>query len=375
MFNPGEFVLPETLAVSILNGAESLAFRMHNNTQKLLQERDNLRKKLIDAELLKAAPIANLTVPDIYAVDGGCGAESDVSNTYLVSLAIRVGPDPSKNVASSLQDVMPHSTDAEGINSGLMSMQEIKLAHEVATSNQGWCLIDGSRISQTIQMYQLYGAINPEKHTNRLIESPAIANAIEEFEKNPNAFLFLTNPNIIGITKMVSTREIYHRLSQTTDLPDWLATLDDKAISALVLQTGEFIGPLFLTLPLAIPSNMAGYPHAPAVATLIREIHEDHHPCQLAYFYFKPRPDVTLKIEVNRTFLLQNPGIDNLLYALRRDLAATEFLEPYQLWLADHICKEAVSLSFQSIKELILRQRNYNNWSINQPYRTPNQQK
>lgn len=375
--NPGrhntqdlKLVLPETLVLSILLESKKLVDRVASDQDKVLIEREHLRKMLQEEKLLHQAQFRDDVTHPIYAIDGGCGSELDMANTYLSAVAVKIGQDQTQNASLNIHDVAPHTSEIESVLLGIMTVMEILLARQAQRNNNSWILIDGSRIAGIKQIQRLYAFITTSQGRAWLQESSAVKKLLDDFESDPNVFHYLIDSQMVGLTKMVSTKELFTRLSKIKVLPGWMAHFDDKALASVILRTGEFIGPLYLTLPLVTSDSVAGYPHAKAVNLIINSIHEEQNPCQLAYVYFKPRPDVTLKIEVNRSFLGAG-ALDELLTYLHNDIQSTEFMDPYQMWLADRMCKEAVRMSFSGIKTLLAVTRNAENWNLNSPHRTP----
>ena len=351
-----QFVIPESLACSLIEESAGLAHKITSRLSILMENRDRLRAKLEASQLIKQIDDTPQTAElDVFAVDGGCGVEADLSSVMLSAIAIRIAPQQTDIISSTCINCIPHLTVANQLAQGLMFMQEVILANETAKKYpEGITLIDGNRIGTLINLNQFYYALQQEEVTEVYEawktrgSTDSIAQLFEKFETQNHLVEFLcSRHNIVGISKLVSTKDILRLIGE----PSQMAVVDDRSLATLLLKEGEYTVPLYLEKQKAIHMRDV-YPYSQQVLAISSNWHESTLAWSPAYVYFKPTAKhPALKIEVTSHCIQQNQ-LTNILQQVRKEIWSQDIQEPYSMWLADRICKECVQLSVAATKEI-----------------------
>jgi hypothetical protein len=352
-----QFVLPETLASALIEAAEELASQVTNQHAALLDNRDRLREKMIARKMIKSLDDAPKTeaIP-VYAIDGGCGTEENISSAIFATVAIRIAPEQKDIRNLHCIGRLPHLTITGQLASGIMFMQEVMLANDASKEFPGsLVLIDGNRTGTLIQLNQFYSALAQDEGADLLQEwrrkenrTPA-AMTVKEFESNKHLVEFLFSRfNLVGVTKLVSTTDLLTVLEEPYDI----SAIDDRALASVLLREGEYTTPIYPERK-KIYKMRESYPYSHQVEQVLAGWHEKECPFAPAYVYFKPTfLHHALKIEVTSHYVKQGK-LEAILHQLRREVWSNDIEEPYPLWLADTICKECIQTSIGATKEIM----------------------
>lgn len=305
---------------------------------------DNIiRPKFISDGTIKPL-IGKFNSIDVCAVDGAYVVDSNVLHTECRSLAVCI--DYKENVDSySSIFFTRHLIEIGDIVAGLMTMQEIILA--VKESKEKLVLVDGGRLGAIINLRKLYNSLEvPEirkmwevwKNENK---DPGMI--INEFEQKGLFVEYLTSKNIIGISKLVTTRKIADKVFEGIDdalCPKWVNKLDDKIIANLLLNKGEYFEGAYEQSDF-VSSLSWEYPFNKDVEDLGLFRNEQY---KINYCFLKLKNnDNCIKLEYNNNFK-KEIKLENIVNWLEDGMCAQDLLEPYLNWAVDKICKEVMSI-------------------------------
>jgi hypothetical protein len=294
---------------------------------------------------------------------------------------------------------MPHFAGLSAISSGLMAMQEIMMAVELAeAAPSSLVLIDGSRLSAFFSINQFYQAILDgdgretlrqwrNQATMGIRDEPSVT--ITEFEDRADWMTkFLTLPNIVGNLKLVTTKSLVRRYAPAS----LQHRFDDQALANIVLNVGEGIlvkydhldetGAKLPPFHLIGPASKAkpdadGYPHNGSVERILSTLHNSG-PSQLVHIYARINPmHGVYKIEINEGFTSQKGlssggnAVNQLIDWWRWNTEAVDVMEPLPSYTADRFVKDGVKVSELALRDVLLREADSSVlWNLGSSYRT-----
>ncbi|TCS72155.1 hypothetical protein EDC61_10670 [Sulfuritortus calidifontis] len=396
-------VLPDSLVSDLVNRIGSLTDALQKETTLLYERRDEIRDHMKNAPgALKLGTLPGHSFPvtvepdlPIHAIDGAHVAKADRGAAYSLSCVVGLSPSGIISRQRACTAVMPHFMGLSSISGGLMTMQEIMMAVELAEgSPSALVLIDGSRLSAFISINQFYEAILKDgldalrewRRQAAMGANEGPSATLAEFEARDWLTPFLTLPNIIGNLKLVTTKGLIKRYA-----PDLLHRFDDQAVANTVLelgegtmirfdhadQNGQKLPPLHITNGEQAAKG-EGYPFS-AQAAKAGELLHTKGLAQLAQLYARINPmHGVYKIEFNHGFLAQTLfGVSGkaLLAKLIEwwgwNTAAVDIMEPYPAFVADRFVSEAVKVSELALRDILVRKSETDLlWNLGRPYRS-----
>lgn len=382
--------LPDALVAELVDRIANLAETLRIETDLLQSRRDAIRARLAAETGLErlgklpghSYPIE--TEPDlhVHAIDGAHLVKADRGAAYSLSCVVGLSPTGTISRQRVCSAVMPHFVGVSAISSGLMTMQEIMMAVEIAqAAPSAIVLIDGSRLSAFIAINQFYEAIAKDgkdillawRKQAAMGKKDEPSATIGEFEGRDWLSLFLTLPNIVGNLKLVTTRGLVRKYAS-----DLMHRFDDQALANILLEVGEGVIVRFEHdgTPYHLSSDYAFAASASRAAELLCKSKQ---PEQLAHIYARINPmHGVYKIEVNHAFFAQKiagaTGRDLLARLVQWwgwNTAAVDIPEPYPSFVADRFASEAVKVSELAMRDILIRNSDTDVlWNLGRAYRT-----
>lgn len=396
-------VLPDSLISDLVTQIGDVSKILQQETSILNDRREEIRSRMKESSGdLKLGTLPGFIFPvitepnfHIHAIDGAHIAKSDRGAAYSLSCVVGLSPSGQISRQRICTAVMPHFVGLSSISSGLMTMQEIMMAVELAeTSPTSLILIDGSRISAFISINQFYEAMLKDgldtlrewRTRASLGKSDGAGTVIDDFESRDWMTPFLSLPNIIGNLKLVTTKSLIKKYAR-----DLLHRFDDQAVANTVLELGEGtfvrfdhldekgqkLPPLHITKGSGIAKE-DGYPFSEQAEKSAELLHAKG-PGQLIHLYAKVNPiHGVYKIEFNNGLLFQKSlGSDSkeilgkMIQWWGWNTAAIDIMEPYPSYVSDRFVSEAVKVSELALRDILIRESTTDAlWNLGRPYRT-----
>ena len=373
-------VLPDTLVAQLIDNAATLSRHLQQDFSGIISKREELRSQLISQRKIIKINETGQPLSRLYAVDGAHLAEIDRASAYSASCAVSVGQMIQQNDQSSCLAILPHVASLNTLSSCLMMMQEIMMTVKAIENDpDSICLIDGSRISVIININSFYTSIQRDMPNQLAIWRQQATvepdrepgRTVRLFESRDWLTPYLTNPAIIGNVKLVTTTHLVSNY-----VPEWIGRFDDKTFAALVLDGGEALDAIELSIPeepYHINNNYPFFRNINAKGGIGDQLIEPNNANQLFHIYYRPHESHgVFKIEINGA-LLKRPEIMSKIFAWwRRELESPDLEEPYSLFIADRFAKEAISVVKNALKEISRRDMISTPlaWLFTQSYRT-----
>lgn len=341
--------LPAALVEDVLGKARDLSGDLLRNLSGMREQRDALRKRLADKNLLKRdAELPDVLSPTTCAADGSYAVERLMTVDLAVAAAVAVeGLTPPSETRhwpeprhKSLVFYERHSEDTATILRAAMIGEELILAraapHELV-------LVDGSLTSPIIYFNQGFSKIaeNSEMGVSGSLaaEGARMMESYADILENRRG-----DKQYAGIPKYSVRREI-------ADFLKLDAPYDDRGLLTLIMESGEYTAPLGLTPPSGEwHINTANLRERDAARVAEERIVAALG--NLRVLYYKPRAWLpALRVEIPRG-VAENPHrLAMVLEGLKRQCAAPSMLEPYPLYMADRFVK-ALSVSVPAFRHI-----------------------
>jgi len=326
--------LPQAMIEYLLSESSTLSSGVHSSFTTLLRKKKDIREEIQSAIGIRNdrdLPISD--IPTICGVDGSYLVERLLAIDFTAWAAIivegltppsekRYWPEPRfvTRVRTS-----SHYEETQMVVRATMISAENQLAvqapHDIV-------LLDGSITTPTIYLNQGLAKLK-NLDTNvlatDLIEQSKIGilayRDILQSERTDKIFAY--------IPKYSTRREIGQQLSSTQDY-------DDRALLSMILNAGEFIGPVSLRTEQEWHIGISSHPQSSEISTAAKEITEGLN--SAVVFYYKPsRWSPALRIETNRKSSRNESSIASLLKGIEYQMKTPAILEPYPLYLADRM--------------------------------------
>ena len=312
----------------------------------------------------------------VVAVDGAHVVDSEKGITYLLSAARALSDDQMPVHASQEMLIVPNMTSVDSVGKGLMTMQEIMLAVAAAREHpERLVLTDGGRISALVSLNQFYNVMTASDTLTlqswREGESPIV----QAFEREDWLHDFLTLPNIAGLLKLVTTRQVSRYLSaQGAQVP----SLDDQGLVNLLIDPGESILVPYdhkddRGKPMAVmqvTGGEQGFPYAGPLSSYAQSLYDPGDAACLQHLYARPWPfHGVYKIETSKGISKRLFG--SLLGWWKEQTLDPSIQEPMLNYLADRFASQAVALSAKAARSMMMHHMEDASFqAISAPYRT-----
>lgn len=262
--------------------------------------------------------------------------QSGIVTTHAVTTACTIGPTGGIVSSSACVCAVPRSHASQDVVFGLMFMQEVMQACKTVEQDPAAvCLIDGSRMTAWIKVMQGLWAMRDD------VPGPQLAAFLSEFASRDWMETYMLHDRIVGCPKLVGTDHLVRRV-----LPEFLGRADDKSLASLVLEPGECMGPTPIEherifRPTMVPAGYRGRKKFP-------ELRDP--PKRFVQVYYRPAQNRgAAKLEMNDA-MMASSDYGPLLSWWRSFMQITELDEPFHLWFADQVNKEAVRLGCDALQ-------------------------
>jgi hypothetical protein len=414
--NPQRFNSADQLLGELLSRAQGVADDRARRAKSLRARRDAIVAACLRLGPSSIRPLDGLGLPAAFksvAVDGAHISDVDSSSSLSVSVAFALRSH-GHLVSSACLASFGHVFGLEDVSSGLMFMQEIMLATAMAEEDRSsLVVVDGARVSTLIALDSFYRACATGRESQlSLWRSRADAEPrrlVEAFEDPESDWIYkyLTAPNIVASTKLVTSRRLCEGLAGLVDaeLAAALRDVDDKSIAEIALDEvadgcpGEGMGPIPLRpprTPFGVKSGgAAGYPRPGRVDSALNRLSgrpEDapfdaNQDIGFNTLYVRPLPGrAPFSLEVNNAFWSsevagalsagregdpRTRAMRGLAAYVRQETPSREIMEPYLVHVADRHAKTAVT-SAKSAWDFVSRSRVGDglDWRLALPHRT-----
>ncbi len=341
------------------------------------------------------------------SVDGAHACGVDRGEAHSVSVAMACDDRDGVRTSACLAP-LPHMIGVEDVSAGLMMMQEAMLAVETAEADPDrLVLIDGSRLSTMIAIDQLYAILRRHRPGTlaRWREGDAEPGAlIRSFEGTDWLRRYLELPNVVGCTKLVTSRRLGPRVAAALGgahpaLAALVGDIDDKTLASVILSPpgpgdGEALGPIGLPpprSPMRIASAVARpapdhYPRAEEVDAALCRLGGNEGATGFSVAYLRPiAAHGAFSLEFNGGFaatrvadaLRSGRGGDparallrGLAAFLRREVPAVDIQEPFLTHVADRRVKEATRIAGEVLATATRGDAGDLDWAMSRPHRT-----
>ena len=323
--------LPNALVEELLGKCEIIGNSLKTNFEQMRSQKNATREMLkSDSALRGKATLKYQRVPTCCAVDGAYAVEKMLSNDIVAvaSVAIEGLTPPSEKRYwagphhMAFADSVGHSVNS--LPRGIMMSMEMKLAYEAP---HDIVMLDGSFGTPLIHMNQALNSIkgSPDSLT-KYVEN--------EFPKFLDAYLQIASSSRsdkawVFFPKYTTKQELKTKYGDR-----WPFGYDDRAVLTMIMEPGEFIGPIKVEQPDEDWHLKPGFADAKKVVELRNALNDVY------VIYYKPNQQTpTLRIEVSKMVATNEDLIAMVLQCLEFQCGYGGLFEPYPLYMADRMVK------------------------------------
>lgn len=329
--------LPAALVDDVLKRTEELGQKLLNDFEQVLAHRQEWRKSLEQAGLLRRdAELPYTLIPTTCGVDGSYAVERLLASDLVAAAAVAVEgltppsetrhwPEPRHLVWIETE---AHEAETGTILRALMMGMELVLAsqapHEVV-------LLDGSLTTPLIYFNQ---ALNKIRDTSHLHTTTRFLDQATSFLEVYLTILASTRSDRcwLAIPKYTTRREIGQKMG-------WPDKYDDRGLLSFLLESGEYTSPRPLQQP-PEPWHLNLNPLEPATKTtavadkIIALLGE------IQVVYYRPYPWLpALRVEMSSAVAENQARLATALHGIRHQCGVPAVMEPYPLYMADRMVK------------------------------------
>lgn len=322
--------LPEALVEEMLSKSQEIGEQLYMSFQQIEGQKEDLRIGLKEQELLgRDSDFGYPEPPTTCGVDGSYAVERMMGLDLIACAAVAIEgltPPSEKRYWERPRHrsfICPeeHNPDSGTIIRGIMIEMELELT---AKAEPDVVFLDYSLPTPLIFLNQAMNAVADLQNSNLGKE---LVDRFENFYETYKMILEASRTDKLWtcMPKYTSNKELGSRLN-------WPSQYDDRAITTLILNPGEFTKPVSFIKPpepwhLKLPS---GEPDQQLNA-LLTKAH---------VLYYKPhRWTPALRVEFSSSIAANNARLAVLLQAIKFQCATPGILEPYPLYIADRMVK------------------------------------
>ena len=333
--------LPQALVEEVIERTDSIKADLLRSFEELRIQKEDLRKQLVDNDLLKEA--SNLPVvqsPTTCGVDGSYAIERLLATDVVVAGAVeveglippsetRVQPDP-KHLIYIETEV--HNDDTSTILQATMLGLELILAQQ---ARHDLVFLDGSFTTPIIRFNQ--GFIRAKYNPDLKIVKEYLVKKIKCFLEAYYEVLSSqrTDRQYIAVPKYTTLNEISNKLG-------WDGSYEDRGLLSSVLKAGEYTDPLVLQQPERgwhLDTSIVSDPTIVEACNVIKE-RIIRLLGNIYVLYYRPHAYMpTLRLEMSSS-IVNNPNrLSIVLQGIRDQYSKAAIMEPYPLYMADRMVK------------------------------------
>ena len=341
--------LPAALLDEILGNTTTVARKIVTSFNKVAEERDSLRAKLVNSGMLMNEAALGLAPPQsTCAADGSYAIERLLATDLAVAAAVVVEglAAPSETihwerprhrifVASE-----PHFQETPALLGAVMLGEELRL---LAKAPHDLPMLDGTIALPIIRFNVAANLSRVAAHLNSAHEFIGNCRAYLE------AYLHVLKSNsadkqYVALPKYSTRREIGVAL-------DWPASYDDRGILSILLNEGELTRPRTLDCNnWRFDANKLPRPHNRSVAEIADEVLSALE--QVHVIYYKPRAWLpAYRIEYSKSITTDTNRLAAVVQGIKQQTVTPSMLEPFPIYLADRTVK-AVARSVPAFRQV-----------------------
>lgn len=352
--------LPAALVDDVLGQTSAVAGELLTSFQRVREDRESLRKHLIDSGLVIAeSSLGYPPIPTTCATDGSYAIEQLLTTDLAAAAAVAVeGLTPPSEERhwemprhKSFVAAEPHLEDTATILRAVMLGEELRL---VTNAPHDLLMLDGTLTLPIIYFNQ---ALNKAPDTGQL-------RCAREFLDNCSAYLeaYLTilrsersDKHFVALPKYSTRREIGRELS-------WPERYDDRGMLTMLLNPGELTKPRPLEHPRDSEGNLTWHLNTQRLPASVKlrateladEVASALGP--LRVFYYKPQDWLpALRIEVAASVASNTHRLATVVQGIKHQTATPSMLEPYPIYLADRTVK-ALARAIPAFRQVTTQQ-------------------
>lgn len=325
--------LPEALVEEMLNQCDNLGDDLSRSFQKLYKQKNNMRKKLKEKNLLRKDTTISVAPshPTSCGVDGSYAIEKLLYTDMVAMAGVAVEgltPPSEKRYwpkPHHLSKVLTiaHNQSTVLVARAVMICMELELA---AKAPHDVILLDGSLTTPFIYLNQALNKINVvPKNLSSLLESH-LEPALRSYET-----ILLskrTDKTYAGIPKYTTRKEISKVVLSSGEY-------EDRGLLTFILDAGEFVGPVPIEEPQQpwhIKIQFVDLKNV--VRGIVSALDE------LCIVYYRPYDHFpVLRIEIAKSIADNSQRLAVLFESLRLQCGSPGIIEPFPLYLADRMVK------------------------------------
>lgn len=373
--------LPEAMVDEMIQEYTSSVFsKVNSYLSKLNNARENIRKILVDSDLLKSSgEIIHYRIdPTVCGVDGAYAISRQLSIDVvgLAAVAVEGLPPYEKREWEKPHHIVKvypveHKSKTSVLASGLMFSFELELASKAP---HNVVLIDGSLTTHLIKTGMAFSALD-EEGAPRLLSDVYRERAEETLKNLLKVITYRKSDQIfVGVPKYSSRNEICHLLLSLGDgrfKEIDLMEYNDKALLSLIMRPDEIVGPIKLRKM----EEEEGKWHLSGQSKIERLVGKDRSKeyidqiistlGKLYVIYYRPTlSQPALRIEIPENVAKNESRLAIVIKALQDQAKFPGIIEPYPLFVADLFVKH-LGGALSQIKEMTLSDLGVINLEVN----------
>lgn len=348
--------LPQALVEEMLNNYKKLSSQLADSFNDVKSSKDSIRNMLKDSFLKQDSDIINIHVyPTTSGIDGAYAIDRLLSTDIVTVAAVavegltpptenRLWPEP-----HHLCEVLAtrHHDSTSLIIGATMHAMELQLAYDAP---HDVVFLDGSITTPIIRFNQAFNILEDVPQNLSKIFLDRIEPALKSYKEIVTATR--SDKIYACVPKYTTTNEISSLLG--------LNEQEDRSLLSFILDRGELIGPLPISLPKGWHINKPNWPKelgstAEELIDLMR---------LLNVIYYKPYEyHPAIRIEIPQSIARNNARLSIILEAIQLQCGAPGILEPYPLYLADRMVKH-LSKALPAIRKATTQELSENTQEI-----------
>jgi len=336
--------LPAALVEEVLGETSAVAQSLLTSFQEVREDRDTLRKRLIDSGLVVSeSALGYPPLPTTCAADGSYAIERLLTTDLAAAAAVAVeGLTPPSEKRhwqlphhTTFVAAEPHLEDTATVLRSVMLGEELRL---VTGAPHELVMLDGTLTLPIIYFNQ---ALNKAPETGQL-------RCAQEFLKHCEAYLraYLallcserSDQQYVALPKYSTRKEIGRKVG-------WNSAYDDRGMLTLLLNAGELTKPYPLEHPRDAKGNLTWHlntgglpaPLKSQADKIAREVIAALGTVHV--FYYKPQTWLpALRIEIAGSIASNTHRLATIVQGIKHQSATPSMLEPYPIYLADRTVK------------------------------------
>ena len=284
--------------------------------------------------------------PTVAAVDGGAAIEKSLGADTALAVAVGIeGLTDAPMVYwpgvqyASWQETLPHQGDETGAACrGVMTALELAVLRDAP---HDCVLLDGAHLTPVIALSAMLSVTNETLRAR-------IAEVVTRYDTADALREVMQKPSVVAVVKYDSSRDLSHTFIPA-ELRGAGVGLDDKTLTTLLLEEGEYTTPQPVTLTQQSKNNWVSK-HIPAltptdaareaVRLAVNDAVTLARGGGILFTYFKPHVwSSAFRLEIKPETATDPDKLCAVLTGIRTQIVSPEIREPYPQWVADRMAK------------------------------------